>query len=249
MIKVSIITAAFNAENFLKDTYESLKAQSFVDWEWIVTNDCSTDLTQKILEDLATRDGRVKVLRNLTNQGAGFSRNRSIAVSRGRFLAFIDSDDLWDKDKLTLQIKFMETQSALISFTPYRVISESGVFLGKVVDQRSPKQISYQDLLAKKCTVGCSTVIIDQSKIKVSMSLLRTGQDYATWLSILKVGNIALKYDDPLTSYRIVAGSISRNKFKKALRQWQIYRSVEKLNIYKSIYYFINYAFNAFFRK
>lgn len=248
MKKVSIVTAVFNAEKFIGDTYISIAAQTFTDWEWVVTNDSSTDSTEKILLDIASKDKRVKVLKNLTNQGAGFSRNRSISASQGKFIAFIDSDDLWDREKLHRQIDFMEANQSLISFTPYRVISEDGVFLGKVVDLNSPTKITYQDLLAKKATVGCSTVIIDQTKISASMPLLRTGQDYATWLSILKRGNVALKFQETLTSYRIVANSISRNKFKKARRQWQIYRSIEKLNFYSSVYYFINYAFKAIFR-
>lgn len=249
MKKVSIVTAVFNAENFIGDTYRSIEAQTFTDWEWVVTNDCSTDSTEKILLDIAGKDKRVKIFKNLTNQGAGYSRNRSISESQGKFIAFIDSDDLWEKDKLSRQIDFMEANNVLISFTPYRVISEDRVFLGKVVDLYSPKKITYQDLLAKKATFGCSTVIIDQTKISFSMPLLRTGQDYVTWLSILKRGNIALKFEETLTSYRIVANSISRNKFKKAIRQWQIYRSIEKLNFHTSVYYFINYGFRAIFRK
>ena len=249
MIKVSIVTAVFNAEKFIADTYQCLEEQSFVDWEWVITNDCSNDSTEKILLDIASKDKRVKILKNLTNQGAGYSRNRSISESEGKFIAFIDSDDLWDRDKLSRQIGFMEANDVFVSFTPYRVISESGVFLGKVVDHSSPNRITYHDLLAKKATVGCSTVIIDQTKINVLMPILRTGQDYATWLSILKKGHVASKYDEVLTSYRIVTNSISRNKFKKALRQWQIYRSIEKLNFYRSVYYFINYVFRAVFRK
>ena len=249
MTKVSIITAVFNAEKFIGDTYRSLEAQTFTDWEWVVTNDFSTDSTEKILSDIAAKDKRVKVFKNSTNQGAGYSRNRSISESQGKFIAFIDSDDLWDREKLCRQIDFMEANDILISFTSYRVISEDGVFLGKVVDRNSPKKITYQDLLAKKATVGCSTVIIDQTKISVSMPLLSTGQDYATWLSILKRGNVALKFEETLASYRIVSNSISRNKFKKAVRQWQIYRSIEKLNFYSSAYYFIHYAFRAILRK
>lgn len=248
-MKVSIITAVFNAEKFIGDTYRSLEAQTFTDWEWIVTNDLSNDSTEKILSDIAAKDKRVKVFKNSTNQGAGYSRNRSISESQGKFIAFIDSDDLWDREKLCRQIDFMETNDILISFTPYRVISEDGVFLGKVVDRNSPKKITYQDLLKKKATIGCSTVIINHSKISISMPLLRTGQDYATWLSILKKGNVAMKYDKTLASYRIVSNSISRNKFKKALRQWQIYRSIEKLNFFSSAYCFIHYAFRAVFRK
>ena len=120
MTKVSIITAVFNAEKFIGDTYRSLEAQTFTDWEWVVTNDFSTDSTEKILSDIAAKDKRVKVFKNSTNQGAGYSRNRSISESQGKFIAFIDSDDLWDREKLCRQIDFMEANDILISFIALR---------------------------------------------------------------------------------------------------------------------------------
>jgi len=110
--------------------------------------------------------------------------------------------------------------------------------------------VSYKDLLAKKVTLGCSTVMLKNDAFdNIRMPLIRTGQDYALWLQLLKKYNVnAVLYPKVLTSYRIVAGSISRNKLKKAIRQWSIYRNLEKINLVMSMWYFVNYAWRAISR-
>lgn len=248
--KVSIITASFNSSRFIMETYSSILAQDYTDWEWIVTDDFSTDGTIDLLNDIEASDHRVKVLKNSLNLGAGLSRNKSMSKASGRFLAFIDADDLWDSDKLSRQIMFMISGRIGISFTAYRIISEFDSDKGKIVDQLAPLCVGYKELLAKKATFGCSTVMVDRSIIgDFLMPALRTGQDYATWLSILRSGSNAYLLKEVLSSYRIVKGSISRNKFNKAIQQWRIYRNLEILPLGLSIFYFINYAFNAVFRK
>ena len=248
--KVSIITASFNSGRFIGETYSSILAQEYTDWEWIVTDDCSTDGTTDLLDGMAASDSRVKVIKNSLNLGAGLSRNKAMSKASGRFIAFIDADDLWDPQKLSRQVRFMLAGQVGICFTSYRIICQVGRDQGKVVDQGAPASLGYSGLLLKKATVGCSTVMVDRSRIgEFVMPGLRTGQDYVTWLSILKKGVTGYLFRETLTSYRIVEGSISRNKFKKALRQWQIYRSVEKLPLGLSIFYFINYAYRAVIRK
>lgn len=248
-IKISIITANYNSAPFIEETYNSIFRQTMDNWEWLVTDDCSSDGSFEILKSISYKDKRVKLFKNSSNLGAAISRNRSITEARGRFLAFIDADDLWAPDKLEKQSSFMLSSRSGLSFTTYKIISESGEDKHKEIDRKAPSTINYHDLLSKKATFGCSTVMIDKNIIGIiNMPNIRTGQDYATWLSILKNGVVAYLLKDPLTSYRVVSGSISRNKFKKAFRQWEIYRSHEKLSVFSSIYYFACYAFRAFFR-
>ena len=248
-ISVSIITATYNSSSLIIDTYESILKQSIQSWEWLVTDDCSTDNTFEILEKLSKNDSRVVIFKNDKNSGAAVSRNNSLSYAQGKFVAFIDSDDLWLPNKLEKQVDFMEKIQADFSFTAYELIDVSGNILGQRVDTHLTSYVDYEDMLKKKATLGCSTVMLRRGAFNdLSMPLLRTGQDYATWLKLLKTTN-AYVNGEVLTQYRIVPNSISRNKVKKAKRQWQIYRKIEKLSILKSIICFFFYAWRAVFRK
>lgn len=247
---VSIVTATYNSSSEVAATYQSILSQSFQDWEWVVTDDCSTDCTFKTLLSLAENDKRIRLYKNTENSGAAVSRNESLKYINGNFIAFIDSDDVWLPLKLEMQIKFMEENNVDFSFTAYELIDENGSKLGKQVDTHLLGFVTYEDMLRKKATLGCSTVVIRREAFEdISMPLLRTGQDYATWLKLLKTGKNAYILAKVLTQYRILPNSISRNKVKKARRQWQIYRKVEKLSIFKSAVCFCFYAWRAVFRK
>ena len=249
-MKVSIVTATYNSSQFLIDTYKSIISQNYPDWEWIVTDDASTDNTVRILLDLAKDDSRIKVFVNNVNSGAAISRNNSLDYVSGEFIAFIDSDDIWFPDKLTRQVKFMIENNLGFTFTAYELVSAQGLPLNRTVDTSNSGFFNYHDMLMKKATLGCSTVILKSSIVhKLRMPLIRTGQDYAFWLLVLRNGVNAHIYPEILTSYRINNNSISRNKFKKALRQWEIYRRLENISFVKSFYYFTFYAFRAVFRK
>ncbi|MGY9288736.1 glycosyltransferase family 2 protein [Citrobacter braakii] len=246
---VSIITPAFNCEDTIEETYESLANQTYENWEWLVTEDVSTDITLSILENLANSDKRIKVFRNHSNQGAAVSRNNSIDKAEGEYLAFIDSDDLWHNKKLEYQVEFMNSQKIDFSFTAYDLIDAHGKSLNRTVDSRQKLSVDYIDMLKKKATMGCSTVMLRVSGFNsIQMPLIRTGQDYGLWLNLLKQGKNAYPLSRVLTSYRITPNSISRNKVKKAKRQWQIYREIEMLPFSKSAYFFCFYAFRAVFR-
>lgn len=249
-MKVSIITATFNSKNHIYDTYRTIKEQTFIDWEWVVTDDASSDSTLKLLNEIAASDSRVKIYSLESNSGAAVARNNSIAKAQGEYLAFIDSDDMWLSDKLYIQLKFMEKSTIDFSFTAYEIVDYSGDSLCKKVDTHLIGSITYDDMLKKKATLGCSTVMLKREGFNdVLMPLLRTGQDYATWLKLLKTGKNAYPITDVLTQYRILPNSISRNKVKKAKRQWQIYREVEELSFIKSAFCFCFYAWRAVFRK
>lgn len=149
-----------------------------------------------------------------------------------------------------MQIQIMKTNNIAFSFTAYELIDQYGGGLNKKVDINQRDPLSYHDMLKKKATLGCSTVMIDKFKIgKIVMPAIRTGQDYALWLNILKLGFQAHPVNTVLAKYRLTPNSISRNKIKKALRQWEIYRRFEGIGVLLSFYYFMFYAFRAIFRK
>lgn len=244
---ISIITPSYNSEDTILRCYESIKTQDYENWEWLVTDDCSSDKTVSVLNKICKLDNRVKVFSNDLNLGAGISRNNSIDKSKGDFLAFLDSDDEFLDTKLSSQLNFMMNNSYEFTFTAY---VEKKNNIKRYVDLRTPDFVSYNMMLKKMCTIGCSTVMIDRKIVpQILFQNLRTGQDYLAWLNLLKLVDGAYKIPKVLTVYNVMKGSISRNKFKKSLRQWEIYRKYEKCNFLLSSYYFFFYAKNAVFKK
>ena len=245
---ISIITAAYNCEDFISETYSSLERQTLEDWEWVVVDDYSTDGTFNLLRELSVHDARIRLLRNQKNEGAAKSRNRALDHAKGEFVAFIDSDDLWHPEKLAKQTEFLSS-GIDFGFTGYQIIKEDGSPTGKVIDVADPSTFDYADMLAKRATLGCSTVMLRRSAIgDLRMPLLKTGQDYAFWLRILRQGTKAHLLPEVLSSYRIRKNSLSRNKLRKALQQWRIYRITEGIPLLPTIRYFTSYAINALIR-
>lgn len=246
---VSIITPTYNSRDFIEHTYSCICAQTHKNWEWLVTDDCSSDGSDALVSELAEKDSRVKPFKNAKNSGAAVTRNNSIAHSVGEFIAFIDSDDYWEPEKLERQLQFMG-EKIDFSFTAYAIMDERGSLTGQLVDANRSGSFGYEDMLCKAATLGCSTVMLRRSAFAdLSMPLIRTGQDYALWLKLLKTGKRAHLIGEPLTRYRITPNSISRNKVKKAKRQWQIYREIEGLALPKAAYCFAFYAWRAVFRR
>jgi teichuronic acid biosynthesis glycosyltransferase TuaG len=246
---ISIITPSFNSESFIEETYQSILAQTHIHWEWLVTDDGSTDKTWDKLLKLQKKDNRIKPIQNQINSGAAVSRNNSIARASGVFLAFLDSDDLWLPKKLERHLSFMVDNNLDISFTPYLLIDEQSRLLAPKVDMKLSGAFSYDDMLIKKATMGCCTVMVRKNAfVDLTMPLIRAGQDYALWLKLLKTGKFAYIYREPLSKYRIVSDSLSRNKINKAYKIWLVYRNIEKLNIFKSLYVFTHYALRALFK-
>lgn len=249
---VSIIMPTFNAESTVIDSINSIIRQTYTNWELLVTDDCSSDSTLRILNDFAIRDTRIKVFQNEENSGAAVSRNKSISNSLGTYIAFLDSDDLWEPTKLQTQVSWMLLNNhANFSFTAYELIDPTSKSLNKIIDlQGNGLKFSYRDMLLKRATLGCSTVMLKKTAFdNIHMPLLRTGQDYALWLRLLKKGEHAYLINEVLTKYRVMPNSISRNKIKKAKQQWRIYRKVESLSILPSMVFFISYAWRAIVRK
>ncbi|PAF42810.1 glycosyltransferase family 2 protein [Helicobacter sp. 11S02596-1] len=242
MPSVSIIIPSYNTQSFIGDALESVISQSFSDFECLVVDDASTDGSVAIIKKYAKKDSRIIPIFLKTNQGVSQARNLALEQSKGRYIAFLDSDDTWEKDKLKIQIAFMLSRNIAFCHTPYFVIDTQGKKIGSF----SPKPIiSYQDAL-KTCDIGNSTAVYDTAILgKVSSGVIR--HDYEIWLKILKNQK---SYAPPpfqppcfLASIRIRCGSDTHNKIKSAKRQWQVYREIEKLSLLKSAYYFAHYAF------
>lgn len=244
---VSIITPNYNGAKFLKETIESVLAQTFDNWEMLIIDDGSYDDSDKIIESYSQRDHRIKFLRtDLTKfpklvKGPGAARNTGIDASAGRYIAFLDSDDLWHKSKLERQLEFMQHNDSVLSYSWYEIIDEQG----KKVGEHTPlnKKLSYKDLL-KDCKIGCLTAMYDSKKIgKEFINLNKYDQyaDFSLWLKITKRGYFADCLQDKLSYYRLASGSISANKIKAIKHQWNILRNVEKLSFFIALYNFFFY--------
>ncbi|SHF76067.1 glycosyltransferase family 2 protein [Ornithinibacillus halophilus] len=237
---ISIITPAYNAERFIGETIDSVIAQTYSNWEMIIVDDRSTDATVSIVKNYQQRDSRIKLHILPENSGSAIARNTAMKHAKGNFIAFLDSDDLWYPEKLEKQLTFMQKKDIAFSFTKYRRMDEDGTLRDAI--SKAPESVGYHDLL-KHCVIGCLTVMIDRDKVgKLDMVNIRTRQDYAYWLEITKRGFRAYGLPEVLAKYRTVENSISRNKFKASKRQWYVYRQIEKLSLFKSLYYFSNYT-------
>lgn len=237
---VSIVMPAHNSADFIAESIRSVQAQQETNWELIVSDDGSTDATCAIVQAMQNLDRRIRLLRSPVNQGPAASRNAAIRAARGRYIAFLDSDDLWAPDKLGMQLRFMSERDLAFCYTLYAAIDETGRSTDIV---KGSSKITYEELLAHKTTIGCLTVMFDTKKCgKPTMPDIRRRQDYAMWLQILKKGFTGERLDKRLAFYRIRQKSISRNKIRAAWYVWRVYREVEQLGRLRSLYYFVQYG-------
>lgn len=241
---VSVITPCYNSENYIKETIESVIGQSFQALELIIIDDASTDASCGIIEEHQKKDPRIILLKQSANSGPARARNAGIAVAKGQYIAFIDSDDIWLENKLEQQIEFMKRENAPISFTAYKKIDVNGKLISGMVEV--PSRIGYRDLL-KSNVMGCLTVVYDVSIVgKEYMPDILKRQDHGLWLKILRKGHVARGLNEDLARYRIGPYSVSRNKAAAAIYQWKLYREIEGLSILDSIFYFLQYAILGF---
>lgn len=241
---VSIITASYNCAAFLPKTVESVLSQTYSDWEMIIVDDCSNDKSVEIAKSFAEQDSRIKLIQLNENSGSAVARNKAIEAARGRYIAFLDSDDLWLPHKLEKQIAFMQDNGYAITYADYERINEQGESLGKIV--KPPLKITYNDTL-KKSHIGCLTAVYDTKQLgKVMMPLIRKRQDYGLWLKILKRVDFAYCCSGVLAQYRVRKGSISSNKVDLPKFHWHLYREEENLSFIKSLYYVSYYILNSF---
>lgn len=246
---VSIIVPVYNAEKFIRETIQTVLNQTYKNWELLLVNDCSADSSKNIIEEYEKKDKRIHLIELEQNSGAAIARNTGIENSKGRYIAFLDADDLWDNQKLEKQLKFIKEHDYEFTYTSYEFSDENGNKNGKIVEV--PGNINYKQAL-KNTTIFTSTVIFDVKKLGkelIKMPNVKRGQDTATWWKVLKTGIVAHGLQESLSVYRRSNNTLSSNKIKALKRTWNLYRSVEHLSIPKSLYNFFWYCINAVRRR
>jgi teichuronic acid biosynthesis glycosyltransferase TuaG len=240
---VSIITPSYNSTKFIPDTINSVLSQTYSNWEMLIVDDCSKDESRQVIGEFTKKDERIKLIELTENSGAAVARNTAIKAAKGKYVAFLDSDDLWVPTKLEKQIQFMEENDYAFTYSKYQLMDVNGKLLDRVIEV--PNNIEYRSLLSNNI-IGCLTAVVNVEKTgQIEMPNIRTRQDFALWLSILKSGIKAYGLQEVLAHYRLVPGSISSNKIKVAKQNWKVYREVEKLGLFTSIIIFSGYAWNA----
>uniref|UniRef100_A0A2A4YTY3 Glycosyl transferase n=1 Tax=OCS116 cluster bacterium TaxID=2030921 RepID=A0A2A4YTY3_9PROT len=241
---VSIITPSYNCQKFVADTIDSVLAQGYDNWEMIIVDDASTDESITVIEKYAKQDERIKLIKLAENGGAAMARNKALEHATGRYIAFLDSDDIWYADKLNQQVKFMADNNHPISFTSYATMNEDGQDLNHII--KVVNSLTLEQYL-KNTIIGFSTAMIDKSQMKNGIKFLniRIRQDTNLWITLLKQGYKAYGLNQTLVRYRIHSNSISANKVKAAKQVWNLYFNIHKFGLFKSAYYFIHYAGNA----
>lgn len=240
---VSIITPAYNAAEYIAETIESVLAQTYPNWEMLIVNDCSKDNTAEIVQSYAAKDKRIKLINLTQNSGAAVARNTAIQNAKGRYITFLDSDDLWEKEKLQKQIQFMQQNGYVFTYTSYEHFKETKENIQNQV--QIPKSLNYNQAL-KGNQIGCLTVMLDKKQIPNIHFTTQKHEDYILWLNILKQGQTAYGIQESLALYRTGnSKSISGNKLQSALWTWKVYRESQRLSVVKSMYYMLFYVVNG----
>ncbi len=231
---VSIIMPTYNCGNFIEETIKSVLDQSYNNWELLITDDCSNDNTSEVVEKYL-KDKRIKYYKFKKNGGPAAARNNSMKLAKGKYMAFLDSDDLWLKDKLKKQIQFMKDNKFNFTCTAYEQIDEEGKELNKII--KTKEKANYNRILLD-CPVGNSTVMYDVSKLgKFEVPNIRKRNDDALWLQILKKEKYIYGMKDVLMKYRVRTNSVSSNKLSLIKYHWQLYREIEHLSILRSSFH------------
>lgn len=242
---VSIITPSYNSSRFISQTIESVLNQTYQNWELLIIDDCSPDKANDIIEMYCKKDNRIKLIKLGQNVGPANARNDGIKQARGKYIAFLDSDDIWLPTKLEKQISFMQENDLAVTCSSYHTIDEDG----KNINTRVVKEsFSYIDML-KSNHIGNLTGIYDCEKLdKIYMDDVGH-EDYTLWLKVMKKVGKTNTIVEPLAEYRILNSSISANKLKVLKWQWNIYKNIVGLNIFKSAYYFTWYVYYALMKR
>ncbi len=232
---VSIIMPTYNCGRFIQETIESIQAQTYENWEIEIVDDCSKDDTEAIVAAMAEKDPRIHYFCLETNSGAAVARTESMRRAEGEYMAFCDSDDLWMPDKLEKQLKFMQENDYAFTCTAYEQIDEETNSLGRII--KTVKKTDYNRLLLD-CPVGNSSVMYNVEKMgKFEVPNIRKRNDDALWLTMLKKEKYIWGMPDVLMRYRIRKNSISSNKFAVIKYHWILYREIEHLSVFRSLFH------------
>ncbi len=243
---VSIITPTYNCGRFIARTIDSVLAQTYINWEMVIVDDCSQDDTKEVVKGYMEKDSRIRYECLESNSGAAVARTRAMELAEGQYMAFLDSDDIWKPEKLEKQLRFMEDNNINFSCTEYEQIDEDDNKLGKVI--KVVKKTDYNRLLLD-CPVGNSTVMYNVEKMgKFEVPNIRKRNDDALWLQMLKREKYIIGMPEVLMEYRIRQNSISSNKFNLIKYHWKLYREIEHLNVFRSTFHVCWWIFLKVFK-
>lgn len=246
-IEVSIITPIFNGEKYLQEITDCILGQSFRNFEWILIDDCSTDKTRERIDSLTILDNRVRQIKLERNSGPIAARNAGMDAAVGRFIAFIDADDLWVTDKLEKQITFMKLHDIALSYTSFKKIDDNGKIISRF-KVPVPEKVTHNKLIESNC-IPASSAMFDRTKtgdVRQDLSAPVSKDDFFFWLGILKKCHIAMGLQEDLFRLRIHKGSITSDKLEMAKRHWKMYREIFQFSVLKSLRYYIVYSVKGF---
>ena len=247
---VSIITPVYNAERVIERTIGSVLHQTYQNWEMILVDDCAKDNSAYLIKKMALDEPRIKYYKLEQNSGAAVARNKAIEMAQGQYMAFLDADDYWLEDRLQRELDMMKEKNCAFVYAATQMIDEQDQKIGDFTPV--PEWTDYKHLL-KRTVIATSTVLLDMNVIgDFTMPLRRSGQDYATWLMLLRRVDKAYGITEPLVLYRISPKSLSSNKFKSIKQVYGIQTKDEGLNPIYAGYNtlcFCLYAFKKHFMK
>lgn len=225
---VSVVIPVYNSEKFLSKTLDSVVNQYYKNIEIILVDDCSIDKSKEIIKSYSKEYKNIVYHCLENNSGAAVARNLALELANGRYIAFLDSDDIWHPKKITKQLELMKQKNAGICYTAIEMIDENENLIKTI--RKVLEEVDYNFLL-KNTMLATSSVLIDRNIIgNFKMPIIRSGQDYATWLQLLRDGNIAFGINEALVKYRVSNASLSSNKWKSVYQVWSIQTRQEKIN-------------------
>lgn len=247
---VSIIVPVYNAEKFIRETMDCVVAQTYPRWELLLVEDCSRDGTVAVIEEYIREngEGRIRLIKQPENMGAARARNRGLQEAVGRYIAYLDADDLWLPEKLEKELEFMEQKNAAFAFTGYEFADGNGKGTGKVV--HVPETMNYRQALSNT-TIFTTTVMFDTRKIAkdlLEMPVIKS-EDTALWWKVLRNGYTAYGLDENLVKYRRPRRSLSSNKVEALRRIWNLFRKAEHMGVLSSAWHFCFWAVRAVMRR
>lgn len=239
---VSIVMPTYNCAAFIEESIKSVLAQEHKNWELLIVDDCSTDNTQAVLAPYLSQYPNIHYTCLDKNSGAAVARSEALKQAKGDWVAFLDSDDLWTPNKLSLQIDFMKKNNVSFSATGYELMNEDGSSKRAVLIP--PEKTNYDKMLRLSCPVGNLTVMYDRRVIgDQQVPSIKKRNDFALWLQTLHKTDACYGMPDVLGKYRVRPQSISRNKLKLLSYHWHLYHHIEKLGIFRSAWYLLCWAF------
>ena len=243
---VTVVIPFYENNKFLLNALNSVLNQKYNNYEIIIINDNNTKKNINFLKKIKKKSKKIKIIYNYKNLGAGLSRNKGIKISKGKYIAFLDSDDQWKNNKLKEQIKIMEREKYLATHTSYNIVD----IKKNIISKRTAKKLDYQSLL-KSCDIGLSTVILSKKilRFKNPFPSLKTKEDYVLWLKIAKKGIIFHGLDRVFTQWTNTPNSLSKSLYQKLKDAIKVYNRYEKMNLIKSCYLTFVLSINYLLKK